>query len=98
MACLDFCDTTWNPVALDWAKNCIEPPAPPVLKSGAVWRRTWPAEASPRDDSGARTPGARQAGWFDSTQDLRDGLTVIELHAATPELALALAGLGFTPR
>ena len=101
MAGADLCDTTWNPVALDWARICVPAPAPalPVVRREAAWLRTWPpagaaAGAGSRPATGIATaaPAAvPEAGWFASTRDLLAGLTVIEVHAATPELAAVLA-------
>jgi hypothetical protein len=92
MASADFCDTTWNPIALDWAQACSPAPRRPVLESGVVWLRTWPPEAHEAFKAhDNRTAARRGTGFFDSTLDLRAGLSVIEVHAASPELAAALA-------
>jgi hypothetical protein len=93
MAQAEFCDTPWNPIALDWGRTCIEPPRQPAPTDGAVWQRTWPVPAAVEARAPHRLAAAADAGWAGSTQDLRAGLVVIELHAATPELALALAAL-----
>jgi hypothetical protein len=80
MASADFCDTTWNPIALDWAQACSPAPRRPVLESGVVWLRTWPPEAHEAFKAhDNRTAARRGTGFFDST------------HAASPELAAALA-------
>jgi hypothetical protein len=98
MASADFLDT-WNTIAADWDRARSEPaPRLRAAPNGVVWLRTWPPEAPELLDLHDRDAHRRGAGWFDSTLDLRDGLSVIEVHAESAELAAVLAAMNLPPR
>jgi len=81
----EFC-ATGNPVAADWARaQAVRTLVRAAMGSAAVvYRRTWPTAESAEvtnDVAAGRRLGGN--GWLDSTLDLRDGLSVVEVFAAT---------------
>lgn len=76
---------TANPVAVDWARaQAARTLVRAAMGSAAVvYRRTWPMAESVNvmnDVAVDRRLGGN--GWLDSTLDLRDGLSVVEVFAA----------------
>ncbi len=70
----------------DAARHCgaLPLPAPaPAPVRGVVYRRVWPTAETLNwmDELGLDSRGACQ-GWLDSSLDLRDGLSVVEVFAA----------------
>jgi hypothetical protein len=89
-----------NAAALSDSRNSIAPDesraqfvAQAILRkvqAGVVCRRTWPT-----DDTLSRLqeldadPRLRRTGLIDSTRDLRNGLSVVEVFATSPDAAAA---------
>jgi len=76
--------TTANPIAADWARAQA---ARTLVRaamgsSGVLYRRTWPTQELV-EMRGDAPHDAALAGnvWLDSTLDLRDGLSVVEVFA-----------------
>ena len=61
--------------------------------SNVVYRPTWPSQDAV-DMLGRAEAGARRScdGWLDSTLDLRDGLSVVEVFATLDDESADLAG------
>ena len=76
--------TTANPIAADWARaQAARTLVRAAMGSAAVvYRRTWPSQES-NDLLNEVGDDARLTcnGWLDSTLDLRDGLSVVEVFA-----------------
>jgi hypothetical protein len=63
-------------------------------RAGIVCRRTWPdAQALARLEAQRADPRVRRPDWLDSTLDLRDGLSVVEVFTASPQTQALLASL-----
>ena len=77
--------TTANPIAADWARaQAARTLVRAAMGSAAVvYRRTWPTQESNEllNDVGY-DPRLACNGWLDSTLDLRDGLSVVEVFSA----------------
>ena len=77
--------TTANPIAADWARaQAARTLVRAAMGSAAVvYRRTWPTQESNEllNDVGY-DPRLSCNGWLDSTLDLRDGLSVVEVFSA----------------
>ena len=75
---------TANPIAADWARaQAARTLVRAAMGSAAVvYRRTWPTQESNelRNEVGD-DPRLSCNGWLDSTLDLRDGLSVVEVFA-----------------
>ena len=89
----------YNAIAQDWARTQSgrRGTLPPVR--GVSWRRTWPESAFQEDVMLSEGPAT---GWSDSTLDLRDGLSVIEVYAdpdpsVMPALQLDLSRFAAQP-
>jgi hypothetical protein len=84
------------PAAHDWARaQSVAEATLRRAQAGVVFRRTWPC-----DDAFARLQeleaDPRRSGLLDSTRDLRDGLSVVEVFTAWPDNAAVLASMEFT--
>jgi hypothetical protein len=89
----DFIAST-NAAAADWARARTARTLVRAAMNSAdlVYRRTWPSKEALEMLSELEA-GARPAwtGWLDSTLDLRDGLSVVEVFAAADEASAACA-------
>ena len=77
--------TTANPIAADWARaQAARTLVRAAMGSAAVvYRRTWPTqEANELLNDVGYDPRLACNGWLDSTLDLRDGLSVVEVFSA----------------
>ena len=82
-----FIDST-NAIANDWARaQSARTLVRAVMgSSNVVYRRTWPTkEAIDLLGEAEYDPRLACNGWLDSTLDLRDGLSVVEVFAAAQE-------------
>jgi hypothetical protein len=72
--------TTANPIAADWARaQAARTLVRAAMDSAAVvYRRTWPILET---TVMLHDAGRDSNGWLDSTLDLRDGLSVVEVFA-----------------
>ena len=77
--------TTANPIAADWARaQAARTLVRAAMGSAAVvYRRTWPTkESNELLNEAGYDPRLSCNGWLDSTLDLRDGLSVVEVFSA----------------
>jgi len=76
--------TTANPIAADWARaQAARTLVRAAMDSAAVvYRRTWPTlETTVMLHDAGDDAGRDSNGWLDSSLDLRDGLSVVEVFA-----------------
>jgi hypothetical protein len=75
--------TTANPIAVDWARmQAARTLVRAAMESAAVvYRRTWPTLEATVQLHELADPGVEGNGWLDSSLDLRDGLSVVEVFA-----------------
>jgi hypothetical protein len=77
-----------HPAANDWARSQTARTLvrAAMNSSAVVYRRTWPSqEAIDLIGEAEYDPKLRCNGWLDSTLDLRDGLSVVEVFARIEE-------------
>ena len=74
---------TANPIAADWARaQAARTLVRAAMDSAAlVYRRTWPTLEATVQLHEAAEPRVESNGWLDSSLDLRDGLSVVEVFA-----------------